>query len=417
MGDPREPGAVRDVARGAKRDAAFALDVGHRTLVRMTILFLVLSLWAPLAGVIAHPDSRSSSRLVVRDARATLELTAQVRTVIEALPLDTDGDAALSAAELAAAREAYGAYVLGRYRLFADLAPGDERELLRAEPLPGRIVDLALLPAEESSQGEPRVLARFEFQAASRIDSLVLSVSLFREQNPFHRDEARLEFQGDEPTRHLFAGVEGTVWRYVTERERRPGVFVDYWKEGVHHIAGGYDHLAFLAALLFAARRVRSVVAVISAFTLAHTLTLALATFDLVEVRSDLVEMAIALSISYVGALNLMTKVSASRWIEAFLFGLVHGLGFAGAIRDALSFETLRFTALLGFNLGVESGQLAIVIPFAIVMGLFGRIVRRPAGPTAEEERLAPRWLARWGSAVVTVLGLYWFAERAGFLW
>ena len=148
----------------------------------------------------------------------------------------------------------------------------------------------------------------------------------------------------------------------------------------------------------------------VTAFTLAHTLTLGLAAFDLVHMRSDLIEMAIALSIAYVGALNLLSKEPGSRWIEAFLFGLVHGLGFAGAIKDAISFEPLRITALLGFNLGVECGQLAIVLPLALV---FAWLPGSRSAGELERAFLAPRWLRRAASLLIVVAGLYWFAQRA----
>lgn len=364
-----------------------------------------------------HPDSRSSSRVVVQGARAELELVAQARTVLESLPMDGaaggEPDGLLDTGELEQGRANLERYVLERYQLFPARDAGRDDNFASAVPLAGRLVEARLLEAAESAQGEPRVRLYFEFEAPARLEELTLRVRVFREQNPFHRDEARLEFQDDLPARHLFAGSEGEVWRYVTERERRPEVFLDYWQEGLRHIAGGYDHLAFLLALVLASRRWRSVVLVVTAFTLAHTLTLALASFDVLSVRSDLVEMAIALSIAYVGALNLLPRPPPSRWLEAFLFGLVHGLGFAGAIRDALSFEPLRLSALFGFNLGVECGQLAIVLPLALLFSLSARWGR---GERREQGFLAPPWLVRGGSVIIVCLGLYWFLERIGLL-
>ncbi len=357
-----------------------------------------------------HPDSRSTSLVHVSGSVARLELICQARTIMEALPLDLDLNAEIDAGELAAGQSALSAYVLEHYQLFPSRSEGLDGVFDPARAVRGKLVALKLLPASQSALDEPRIVGAFEFEAAAPIAELTLRVRLFREQNPYHRDEARLEFQSDLPARHLFSGEQGQVWRYEPESQRRPGVFADYWKDGLAHIAAGWDHLAFLLALVLAARRWRSILAVVTAFTLAHTLTLGLAAFDLVRVRSDLVEMAIALSIAYVGALNLLTKEPGSRWIEAFLFGLVHGLGFAGAIKDALSFEPLRITALLGFNLGVECGQLAIVLPLAAV---FAWLPGSRSAGELERAFLAPRWLRRAASLLIVVAGLYWFAVRA----
>jgi hypothetical protein len=138
--------------------------------------------------------------------------------------------------------------------------------------------------------------------------------------------------------------------------------------------------------------------------------TLALAAFDLVRAPASLVEPAIALSIAWIAAQNLFARAPRSRWIEAFAFGLVHGLGFAGAIGDALAFEPRKLFALGGFNLGVETGQLALVLPAAFLCAWWSRA---PA-PEREEARawLAPTWLRRGGSAVVLALGVYSFVGR-----
>ncbi|MEO7155010.1 MAG: HupE/UreJ family protein [Planctomycetota bacterium] len=372
------------------------------------LLLLAFAGWNPPG---AHPDSRSTSMVKVAGRRVSMELRCQTRTLGEALALDSDQDQRIDDSELEAGRDALAAYVLERYQIFPGGSEGRDGNFEASHALRGHPTQLRLIPDSESAQGESWVAAQYEFESPVDLESLTLRVRLFREQNPYHRDEARLEFQGDEPARHLFSGEEGQVWRYEPEAERRPGVFGDYWKEGVKHIAAGWDHLAFLLGLLLAARRWRSVMLVVTAFTLAHTITLALAALELVHVRASLVEMAIALSIAYVGALNLLPRQTGSRWVEAFFFGLVHGLGFAGAIKDALVFEPLRITALIGFNAGVECGQLAIVMPLAAVFAFLPG--SRQAGEV-ERAFLAPLWLRRAGSVLVVAAGLYWFAQRSG---
>lgn len=133
---------------------------------------------------------------------------------------------------------------------------------------------------------------------------------------------------------------------------------------GVEHILGGFDHLMFVLALLFLVSFNRRLVLTISAFTLAHSLTLGLSALGLLTLRSPPVEATIALSIMLVACEALHKRQTLSRrWpaLVAFLFGLVHGLGFAGALADIGLPQHHLFVALLTFNVGVELGQLLVV--------------------------------------------------------
>jgi hydrogenase/urease accessory protein HupE len=147
---------------------------------------------------------------------------------------------------------------------------------------------------------------------------------------------------------------------------------------GVEHILGGFDHLMFVLALLFLVSFNRRLVLTISAFTLAHSLTLALSALGLLTLRSPPVEATIALSIMLVAAEALHKEQTLSRrWpaVVAFLFGLVHGLGFAGALADIGLPQNHLFVALLTFNVGVELGQLLVV---AIAYVLYRAFAARP---------------------------------------
>ena len=147
---------------------------------------------------------------------------------------------------------------------------------------------------------------------------------------------------------------------------------------GVEHILGGFDHLMFVLALLFLVSFNRRLVLTISAFTLAHSLTLALSALGLLTLRSPPVEATIALSIMLVAAEALNKEQTLSRrWpsVVAFLFGLVHGLGFAGALSDIGLPQNHLFVALLTFNVGVELGQLLVV---AIAFVLYRACAARP---------------------------------------
>jgi hypothetical protein len=181
---------------------------------------------------------------------------------------------------------------------------------------------------------------------------------------------------------------------------------------GIDHILSGWDHLAFVLALLVASRRLRTLLGVVTAFTLAHSITLALAALGHVSLPSRFVELAIALSIAYVAVENCLARQARNPWIEAFAFGLLHGLGFAGFLGEALAGEPLVVAALLGFNLGVEVGQLAVVAACMLVVALVFR--RWRARET--EPALVPRPVRVWTSAAIAACGLYWFAQRAGWV-
>ncbi len=140
---------------------------------------------------------------------------------------------------------------------------------------------------------------------------------------------------------------------------------------GVEHILTGWDHLLFLAALVLGAASARALVGTISAFTVAHSITLALAALGILAPSARWVEPAIAASIVCVAAENLARRAPGRRWPIAFAFGLVHGLGFAGALRELALDRDRLLPTLIGFNAGVEIGQLAVL---AAVLPLLARL-------------------------------------------
>jgi hydrogenase/urease accessory protein HupE len=180
--------------------------------------------------------------------------------------------------------------------------------------------------------------------------------------------------------------------------------FRSYLRLGVEHILTGYDHLLFLFGLLLVCRRVKTVAAIVTCFTLAHSVTLALAALDVVSLPPRLVESLIAASIVFVGVENIVRgEEPRGRSVLTFGFGLVHGLGFAGALRETGlgTFGTSIVGPLLGFNLGVELGQLVVS---AVLFGLLWRLRRIPA---------FERRGTRAASAVVAAAGLVWLVGRA----
>ncbi len=353
----------------------------------------------------AHPESLSRSRIAVRGSEAEVELRFQSLSLIEVQPqLDPRPDGAFDPQELEGAREAIVAYLLRNFRLY-------EVRGEREEPLPGSVVGLALAEDAGGADDLQWLEARFAFRSGSALEVLTVESHLFHETNPWHRDSCSVAWNDEGEVWHTFRGGD-TRWRFEPGHVRRPGVLATFVRLGVEHILGGYDHLAFLVALLVASRRLKTLVAVVTAFTLAHSITLAAAALGWVKLPSRFIELAIALSIAYVATENLLRRDPRNPWIEAFGFGLLHGLGFAGFLADALAGEQLLLTAVVGFNLGVELGQLAVVLACVLVLALVFRRWRRER----TTEGLAPRPFCLAASALVAVSGFYWFAERAGWL-
>jgi hydrogenase/urease accessory protein HupE len=189
-----------------------------------------------------------------------------------------------------------------------------------------------------------------------------------------------------------------------------------FFELGVGHILTGYDHLLFLAALLLACRSFGEAAKIVTCFTAAHSITLALAALDVVRLSPRIVEPMIAASIVYVAAENLLQWRAGTledrhrvgrRMLITFGFGLVHGLGFASALREAGLGSTSRgiLGPLVQFNLGVEAGQLAVA---AFVFPLILALRRRPA---LQFDR---RWVPAC-SALVALAGAWWLVQRVAF--
>lgn len=179
--------------------------------------------------------------------------------------------------------------------------------------------------------------------------------------------------------------------------------FAEFVRLGIEHILTGYDHLFFLAGLLAVSRRFGPMLAIVSCFSLAHSLTLALAALRVVVLPERMVEASIAATIVVVGIENLLRREEPrARWAWAMGFGLIHGLGFASALRETgLGVEGVPIAwPLFGFNLGVELGQLAVV---GLVLPILVLLWRRP--------RLA-RPVTAAISGVVVVFGIGWLIER-----
>lgn len=353
-----------------------------------------------------HPGSFSRSKIVVDGAQVQHSFRVQVLSLIEALPLDVDGDLHLDAAELSAAREPIVEYLAQHYTLSANGST-------QAIPMQAGALD-AFLDGTPDLPSSSWLQVELHGSWSAPIDELLLTETLFEDTAPAHIEYVLLSWAGQVPTELVLHG-ERNAYTFAASGEAARGMLPSFFVLGLEHILTGYDHLLFLLALLVAVRGWRSLAWVVTAFTLAHSVTLAAAAFELVSLPSQFVEMAIALSIVYVAIENLMGLERRHLWSEALVFGLLHGLGFAGFLKDALAGEGALFPALIGFNLGVEAGQIVAVLPLVL---LFAGLARwRPTGNEPGTPRLlVPERLGKLLSLIVAFCGLYWFLERAGFL-
>jgi len=210
-----------------------------------------------------------------------------------------------------------------------------------------------------------------------------------------HQTLARIE-RGDTVHEVTFSAQSRQAVVELAAAPRRGGFLL----LGVSHVLSGYDHMLFLVALLLRGGRLLSLLKIITAFTVAHSVTLALAVLRVMTVPERLVESVIAASIVWVAIENLVsTTPPKRRWLVAFGFGLVHGLGFASALAPLGLHRTELAAALLLFNLGVECGQAVVVVA---LLPILLWVYRRHWEP----------FVVRAGSAVLGMLALVWFVER-----
>ena len=362
-----------------------------------------LALVLVMVAALAHAHKPSDSYLAIRADGAKLagQWDIALRDLEYAVGLDSDGDGAITWGELRARHAEIAAYAFARLQVRAD----------------ARACTLAAVEhlVDQHSDGAYAVI-RFEARCeAQRFRALDIDYSLFFDLDPTHRGLLRVETPKGTVTAVL--GPDKPSVAVPLERASRLAQFVDYVGHGIWHIWIGFDHVLFLVSLLLpAALRPGmrgwepaerfapvfwEVFKVVTAFTVAHSITLSLAALAVIQLPSRLVESAIALSVLLAALNNLRPLVLGRRWIVAFAFGLVHGFGFASVLADLGLPQDALLVALVGFNLGVETGQLAIVALFL------------PAAFWMRRTWLYRRMLFVGGSALIALIAAIWLLERS----
>lgn len=210
------------------------------------------------------------------------------------------------------------------------------------------------------------------------------------------------------------SGAAGLAQATTTRQPLQPAderaVVETFFGHGVHHILTGYDHLLFACALVLAVTTLWDLVKVVTAFTLAHSITLTLAALDLVHLPARVMEPLISASIIFVALQNIFWPGGArgrSRLAAAFFFGLFHGLGFAGGLLDVMHQMpgAMTLLAILGFSIGVEAGHQIVLLPLFVLL----KVVRRLQHDVVSGPRLSMAF-QRIGSAGIAVAGMYYFS-------
>lgn len=366
-----------------------------------------LSLFVFATAAAAHPVPFSYLDLQVRANVIEGTFVAHVIDVAHDLRIAAPGEL-LDPATLANHQQRIAALLGPRIRLTADDvaltgAWGD------AEPLADR----------------QAVRVRVRFPLAARPGRLRIGATAFP-YDPNHETFLNI-YEADVLTLQAIFDRDRTAIDYYTStRQGTRAVIATFVPAGIHHIAIGPDHLLFLVGLLLVGGTAWQLVRIVTAFTIGHSLTLALAALDVVSLPPGIVEPAIAMSIVYIGVDNLAAPPGGGGapprnrgggwapplrkggrdvrgWV-ALAFGLIHGFGFASVLKEfGLPGSALGWS-LFSFNLGVEIGQLVVVI---LVTAMLAAVRQRSA--------LVARRIAIAGSAVVVAAGSYWFIERVFF--
>lgn len=319
-------------------------------------LLLVILLLAPLA---ARADSSSTSYLDIDAHGATIDVqwSLALRDLDDAIGLDTDGDGRITWGELRSASGKVAAFAVSRLRLSSNgaVCPAGDAEILA-----------------DRLGGAGYAVLRWTATCAAAITTLDVGYSALFESDPRHRGLARVAINGAD---HAAVFSPANPSAHFASSAGRTSVMRDFFQAGIAHLVGGSDHLLFIAMLLAPAllrtdpalgslRRMAGAIRVLTAFTLAHGVTLALAVLHVIEVSPAIADPAIAMTILVTAADNLLPFLKVRRDVLALGFGVIHGLSVAGTLGPLGLPPGLLAVALVSFNLGIEATQIAIACAF-----------------------------------------------------
>jgi len=345
------------------------------------------------AGVFAHPPGLSSVEMTIKAGSVDVKVTFALQDIEAFTPMDSDLDAEVSDAERDAAKPAIAK--------------------LLAEQMHVLIDGVAYTPTKTnrvSFDDQNNAHVEFHYSAIAK-QQLQMQSSFLAWLPEGHQQYVTIkDADGKTLSEKMLAKDDDQIRIVLANSMEAPtthslfSVFVDFLKLGIEHIVTGYDHLLFLFALLAVTHSFWPAIKIITFFTIAHSITLACAGLNIVELPSSFVEPFIAATIVYVGVENIIRgdHPKGRHWLT-FGFGLIHGFGFASVLREMeiSAGDTGILLPLLSFNLGIETGQIAVA---AVVLPCIWWLNNKPA--------ISEKFLKAC-SLLVSLMGVYWFLERA----
>jgi hydrogenase/urease accessory protein HupE len=349
------------------------------------VFWLLLALLAAPRLAAAHPAPFSYLDLVVKADVIDGVLVLHVVDVAHELGIDPP-ERLLEPGVAAKVRDAVAGFLANRFTVRAD----------------GVIVKPQWL-GMEAAPDRHGVQLQFRIPR-SRPGAIGVQSHMFP-YDPIHQTFVNVYEDGELRQQMIFAANSPERVYYTGTTQGAIAVMQTFIPSGVHHIMIGPDHILFLIGLLLLGGTWQALLTIVTAFTIGHSITLSLAALNIVTPPPQIIEPAIALSIVFVGADNLVrgTGRDLRAW-AALTFGLVHGFGFANVLREFGLPDTALGWSLFSFNFGVEIGQLAIVLVVATLLELIRR-----------RNRAMGYRVAYAGSVVVIAAGTYWFVQRVFF--
>jgi hydrogenase/urease accessory protein HupE len=354
----------------------------------------ILALWlAFVSTALGHNPDTSYTRVKITPELIEFKFTFDVITLLKIVDLDENHDHQVTREELN--RSAPKIYEFIRRHVKLSI---DDKDASFGDELPAVFSENAASVPENIYH---QTLAHFTFhkQIAVLPEGFELDYEIFDTLGDRHTNLGSIEEGTERIDEIVFTKFEPQYTYYLNHPPSMQTQLAQFFTLGVKHIFLGYDHILFLLALLVLSR-FWDLVKIITAFTVAHTITLILAALELVKLPSRLIETGIAMTIMYVALENLWIKKTSHRWMLTFAFGLVHGFGFANVLRDLGLPTNGLMLSLLSFNVGVEAAQVTIVLALLPVSLWLGR---QPYGHRAK--------LAL--SMMIFLVGTAWFIDRA----
>ena len=367
----------------------------------------LIGLVALLVSLAAQAHKPSDSYLTLRGTADSTDIAVRwdiaLRDLDYVLELDRDGNGALTWGEVRQRADDITRYATSHLTLTAGAKACNWE---RTGPL----------MLDKHSDGTYAVLS-LTARCESLAGGLKAHYSLLFDVDPSHRGLVQWIAPGSAASQALLFGTESAEQSLALGPHGWWETLRQYVVDGIWHIWIGYDHILFLLSLLLPAVLVRrrdhwesapslrrsllEVLKVVTAFTLAHSITLTLAAMQVISLPSRLVESTIALSVVVAALNNLQGTIEKRRWVMAFVFGLIHGFGFASVLADLGLPQDALVLALVGFNVGVEVGQMAIVVAFV------------PIAFWLRTTRFYREGVLTFGSILVALVAGWWFIQRA----